>query len=251
MWHLLDATGQTVAQAPTLVLACAHQSTTLLQTLPAAQSVPAVAMTRLRGQVTQVPATAAHTAFIRQPKLPVAGNGYVVPLPDGSLLCGATVKRDDEDASVRPADHLHNLSRAHRRGPGAICTLMNGTMPRIVMMNAEWTDGALTKYLYRRTHTQAELSDARLPDVLANEPPAYREAYTDLLHTRLFGLCLRSKTFAQWSRAVQQSGTGWPAYISKYLWRQVHGEPKGTKAGGVRGVFAGSDAGDEARPCEG
>ena len=116
MWHLLDATGQTVAQAPTLVLACAHQSTTLLQTLPAAQSVPAVAMTRLRGQVTQVPATAAHTAFIRQPKLPVAGNGYVVPLSDGSLLCGATVKRDDEDASVRPADHLHNLSRAHRLG---------------------------------------------------------------------------------------------------------------------------------------
>ena len=153
--------------------------------------------------------------------------------------------------TARVSQVMYYLSRAHRRGPGAICTLMNGTMPRIVMMNAEWTDGALTKYLYRRTHTQAELSDARLPDVLANEPPAYREAYTDLLHTRLFGLCLRSKTFAQWSRAVQQSGTGWPAYISKYLWRQVHGEPKGTKAGGVRGVFAGSDAGDEARPCEG
>ena len=153
--------------------------------------------------------------------------------------------------TARVSQVMYYLSRAHRRGPGAICTLMNGTMPRIVMMNAEWTDGALTKYLYRRTHTQAELSDARLPDVLANEPPAYREAYTDLLHTRLFGLCLRSKTFAQWSRAVQQSGTGWPAYISKYLWRQVHGEPKGTKAGGGRGVVAGSDAGDEARPCEG
>lgn len=153
--------------------------------------------------------------------------------------------------TARVSQVMYYLSRAHRRGPGAICTLMNGTMPRIVMMNAEWTDGALTKYLYRRTHTQAELSDARLPDVLANEPPAYREAYTDLLHTRLFGLCLRSKTFAQWSRAVQQSGTGWPAYISKYLWRQVHGEPKGTKAGGFRGVVAGSDAGDEARPCEG
>ena len=153
--------------------------------------------------------------------------------------------------TARVSQVMYDLSRAHRRGPGAICTLMNGTMPRIIMMNAEWTDGALTKYLYRRTHTQAELSDARLPDVLANEPPAYREAYTDLLHTRLFGLCLRSKTFAQWSRAVQQSGTGWPAYISKYLWRQVHGEPKGTKAGGVRGVVAGSDAGDEARPCEG
>ncbi|MBP7132814.1 MAG: FAD-dependent 5-carboxymethylaminomethyl-2-thiouridine(34) oxidoreductase MnmC [Aquabacterium sp.] len=115
-WHVLGATGETVAQAPTLVLACAHQSTTLLQTLPSTEAVPAVTMTRLRGQVTQVPATTAHAAFIRQPKLPVAGNGYVVPLPDGGLLCGATVKRDDEDASVRPADHLHNLTRAHRLG---------------------------------------------------------------------------------------------------------------------------------------
>lgn len=153
--------------------------------------------------------------------------------------------------TARVTQVMYYLSRAHRRGPGAICTLMNGTMPRIVMMNAEWEDGALSKYLYRRTHTQEELSEARLPDVSQDALPAYRLAYTDLLHSRLFGLCLRSKTFAQWSRAVQQSGTGWPAYISSYLWRQVHGEPKGTKAGGVRGVVAGSDAGDEARPCEG
>jgi len=152
--------------------------------------------------------------------------------------------------TARVTQVMYYLSRAHRRGPGAICTLMNGTMPRIVMMHAEWQDGALAKYLYRRTHTQDELSEARLPDVLAHDPPAYREAYTDLLHSRLFGLCLRSKTFVQWSRTVQQSGADWPVYIAKYLWRQVHGESKGKKAGGVRGAAAGSDAGDEARPCE-
>jgi len=116
MWRLLDAADQTLAQAPTLVLACAHQGTTLLQSLPATQAVPAVSMTRLRGQVTQVPASTTNADFIRQPRIPVAGNGYVVALPNGDLLCGATVKRDDEEAGVRLADHVHNLSRAHRLG---------------------------------------------------------------------------------------------------------------------------------------
>lgn len=153
--------------------------------------------------------------------------------------------------TARVTQVMYYLSRAHRRGPGAICTLMNGTMPRIVMMHAEWENGALTKYLYRRTHTQEELSEARLPDVSPDAVPAYREAYTDLLHSRLFGLCLRAKTFSQWSRTVQQSGAGWPLYISKYLWRQVHGESKGKKAGGVREPAAGGDTGDEARPCAG
>lgn len=36
---MLGATGETVARAPTLVLACAHQSTTLLQTLPSTEAV--------------------------------------------------------------------------------------------------------------------------------------------------------------------------------------------------------------------
>lgn len=116
VWQLLDDAGGCLVQAPTLVLACAHQSTALLQTLPADQAVPAVAMTRLRGQVTVLPASAANAANIHQPHLPIAGNGYVLPLPDGGLLCGATVKRGDEDPSVRPADHLHNLQQAHRLG---------------------------------------------------------------------------------------------------------------------------------------
>ncbi|MEN9397923.1 MAG: hypothetical protein RLZ81_2453 [Pseudomonadota bacterium] len=115
-WQLLDNSGSLIAAAPTLVLACAHQSTTLLRTLPAHQSVPAVDMTRLRGQVTMIAADSPEGEHIRAPKLPVAGNGYVLPLPDGSLLCGATVKRDDLDPTVRAADHRHNLGQAHRLG---------------------------------------------------------------------------------------------------------------------------------------
>lgn len=153
-------------------------------------------------------------------------------------------------AEARVTQVVYYLSRKHRRGPSAICTLMNGTMPRIVMMHAEWQDGGLTKYLYRRTHTQDELSEARLPDVFHDAPAAYLEAYTDLLHSRLFGLCLRSKTFVQWSRTVAQSGTGWPSYIQKYLWRLVHGKTNGEAAGGVRGATAGDNVGDEARSCE-
>ena len=46
-------------------------------------------------------------------RLPLARNGYVIPLPDGRLLCGAT-SADDDDPSLHDADHRHNLAVASR-----------------------------------------------------------------------------------------------------------------------------------------
>lgn len=146
---------------------------------------------------------------------------------------------------------MYYLSRKHRRGPSAICTLMNGTMPRIVMVHARWQDGAVAEYLYRRTHTQDELKEALLPSPERSDSPEYRAAYTDLLHSHLFLLCARSQTFTQWSRTVAQAGKPWPVYIARYLWRMVHGETKREKAGRIRRATAGSDTGNETRPCEG
>ncbi len=151
-WQLLDNSGSLIAAAPTLVLACAHQSATLLRTLPADQSVPAVDMTRLRGQVTMIPADSPEGAHIRAPKLPVAGNGYVLPLPDGSLLCGATVKRDDLDPTVRAADHRHNVGQAHRLGAWL------GDLPD----DTDGDSGALPPGLQGRTGWRA-VSPDRLP----------------------------------------------------------------------------------------
>ena len=48
--------------------------------------------------------------------MPVAGAGYVLALPGGGLLCGATTRHDDPDPSVREADHRHNLAQAARLG---------------------------------------------------------------------------------------------------------------------------------------
>jgi tRNA 5-methylaminomethyl-2-thiouridine biosynthesis bifunctional protein len=45
------------------------------------------------------------------PRLPVAGAGYALTLPDGRVLCGATAQPGDMDASVRDSDHRHNLAR--------------------------------------------------------------------------------------------------------------------------------------------
>ena len=66
--------------------------------------IPALASTR--GQVSIV---AADTPGLRPPALPIAGSGYALTLPDGSVMCGATTSPDDDDPAVRLVDHAHNL----------------------------------------------------------------------------------------------------------------------------------------------
>jgi tRNA 5-methylaminomethyl-2-thiouridine biosynthesis bifunctional protein len=43
--------------------------------------------------------------------MPLASGGYVLPLPDGRLLFGATRRDDDDDRAVRVGDHADNLAR--------------------------------------------------------------------------------------------------------------------------------------------
>jgi tRNA 5-methylaminomethyl-2-thiouridine biosynthesis bifunctional protein len=50
--------------------------------------------------------------------MPVASDGYVVPLADGRLLFGATSDLDDVDPSLREADHQRNIERLQRMLPG-------------------------------------------------------------------------------------------------------------------------------------
>jgi tRNA 5-methylaminomethyl-2-thiouridine biosynthesis bifunctional protein len=46
------------------------------------------------------------------PRCPVASGHYLIGLPGGGLLFGATQQPDDEDADVRHADHAVNLAGA-------------------------------------------------------------------------------------------------------------------------------------------
>lgn len=108
-WQALDAQGQCLAQAPHLVLANAEQAGVLLQ----AAGWPAWPWQRSRGQVTWFQPDQPHSLLV-----PVAGDGYVLPLPPGApagpLLCGATVQEGDDDPALRLADHQHNLDRLQR-----------------------------------------------------------------------------------------------------------------------------------------
>ncbi len=99
-WQLHGADGRLQAQAPIVVLANAASAGTLL----AALGHPIGPLHHSRGQVTQ-------WAGPHGLRMPVAGDGYAIPIA-GALLCGATREvADVSDLAVRPQDHAHNLAR--------------------------------------------------------------------------------------------------------------------------------------------
>ncbi len=105
-WQLQDAAGDVLDEAAVLVLANACGAASLLDgmaTLP---------LQRIRGQITTL---TLGTAGLRLPRLPVAGNGYVLPpLPGGIALFGATSQAEDLDAQLRADDQRHNLMQLMR-----------------------------------------------------------------------------------------------------------------------------------------
>ena len=101
VWWLLDAVGAVIERTPLVVLANAADAARLLAPLGHAPWP----LHQTRGQVTHW-----HLAAPSPLALPVAGDGYALPLP-GGLLCGATRQDDDADLQVRQADHLHNVAR--------------------------------------------------------------------------------------------------------------------------------------------
>lgn len=108
-WQILNEQGRILAQADSVVLACAHQVNALLPGL-GAEPLP---LSAVRGQLSVLPA---NWPGLSLPALPVAGGGYALPLPDGRLLCGATTQHHDPDPDVRTQDHRHNLRHAARLG---------------------------------------------------------------------------------------------------------------------------------------
>lgn len=107
VWQLLDAHQAPLAEAPVVVLA--HGDRTMA--LTAAMGLDPWPLTRIRGQVTLWPADQGAPVPLA---VPVAGDGYALPLPDGSLLCGATSSDGDDEAPLRQSDHFANLARLER-----------------------------------------------------------------------------------------------------------------------------------------
>jgi tRNA 5-methylaminomethyl-2-thiouridine biosynthesis bifunctional protein len=101
-WRVLGPDGDVLAEAPLVVLANAHGA------LPLA-GLPSQWLARSRGQVSWFDKA---VLCIAPPRLPVASGGYLLTLPDGRVLVGATQQPGDDDPRLRDEDHVHNLARA-------------------------------------------------------------------------------------------------------------------------------------------
>jgi tRNA 5-methylaminomethyl-2-thiouridine biosynthesis bifunctional protein len=112
-WQALDEQGRVLAEAGSIVVANAWQAQALLDTLPADQAVAIPPVSAVRGQVSVLPCD---VPGVIRPMVPVAGQGYVLTLSDGRLLCGATTQHHDQEPEQRLSDHLHNLNQALRLG---------------------------------------------------------------------------------------------------------------------------------------
>ncbi|HET9642528.1 MAG TPA: bifunctional tRNA (5-methylaminomethyl-2-thiouridine)(34)-methyltransferase MnmD/FAD-dependent 5-carboxymethylaminomethyl-2-thiouridine(34) oxidoreductase MnmC [Burkholderiaceae bacterium] len=102
-WRLLDAFGRVILEARLLILA---PGVGFGRLLPAATDWP---LNSVRGQLTLVP-----KGMLPIPRLPLAGAGYAIPLPDGRLLFGATSQPGDTWPDPRAADHEQNLRQLAR-----------------------------------------------------------------------------------------------------------------------------------------
>jgi tRNA 5-methylaminomethyl-2-thiouridine biosynthesis bifunctional protein len=103
-WQLFDDPGRMLGTFDAVVLANADDALRLAAT--SGDTALNFQLSRSRGQ-TSVLRAQAPAAWL--PAVPIAGAGYAVTLPDGSLLCGATSDFDDDDLQLRAADHRRNL----------------------------------------------------------------------------------------------------------------------------------------------
>ena len=120
-WQCLDAAGEVLAEAEALVLAAGTESLALLDTLDEGRL--GAALPRLntqRGQISRLSAAQLASAGLRAPRLPLAGAGYALGLPDGGLVFGATHQDGDADPQIRDSDHADNLAQLALLSPQAM-----------------------------------------------------------------------------------------------------------------------------------
>lgn len=105
-WRLIGDAGRLLAEAPVVVLANAADAQRLLAPWRCAWPLQ-----RIRGQVSGWQGAPTPLA------LPLAGDGYALPLAGGGILCGATSRisvEGDDDDRVSASDHQQNFLRLLR-----------------------------------------------------------------------------------------------------------------------------------------
>ena len=119
-WQLLDADGHVLAQAPTVVLACAHPTRALLESLD--RGIP---LNALRGQISWGPLSALpDVARDRLPPFPVNGHGSLISGFAGSgdvvgpaWIVGSTFERGVTESRLKAEDQIANRDRLARLLP--------------------------------------------------------------------------------------------------------------------------------------
>jgi tRNA 5-methylaminomethyl-2-thiouridine biosynthesis bifunctional protein len=197
-WSVLDASGHMIVRAPVVIFANAHHAAQVA----ALQYAPTRSV---RGQLTLLPA-----GSVPQLGVPVIGDGYAVPLPDGVTLTGATYDIDDPEASLQPAGQLENLERITRMLP----TLANA----FNAFNADETASLAGRVAFRC------VTSDRLPMIgaLADEASAIRDA------DRLRGawpLDLPRATGLYGAFAYGSRGLVWAGLGAELIASQMEGEP--------------------------
>lgn len=99
-WRVCDAAGTTIAAAPAVVV-CDGGGALL--------GPDAWPLGRQRGQINA--RAAADLPANALPRLPITGNGYVLPAIDGSVWFGTSSSWDDDDPGLRDADARFNTER--------------------------------------------------------------------------------------------------------------------------------------------
>jgi tRNA 5-methylaminomethyl-2-thiouridine biosynthesis bifunctional protein len=208
-WAVLDAAGRTLVRAPVVIVANAHEAARVagLNYAPTRS---------VRGQLTLLPNGT--TDALEGLRLPVIGEGYAVPLADGTTLTGATYDVDDTDTSIRAEAHLENLERVAQMLPSLAGLLANNSNGTGVSRKADALHALSGRVAFRC------VTSDRLPMIgtLADEPAAIADAAKlrgawprDLPRTNgLFG------AFAYGSR-----GLVWSALGAELIAAQLEGEP--------------------------
>ncbi len=99
-WQLCDAAGAIVAAAPVIVVCDGDGA------LIGAGAWP---LRRQRGQISAIEAAALPAEALA--RLPITGNGYVLPPIAGTVWFGTSSSWDDDDPSLRTADAAFNAER--------------------------------------------------------------------------------------------------------------------------------------------
>jgi tRNA 5-methylaminomethyl-2-thiouridine biosynthesis bifunctional protein len=156
MWQALDGNGKTIASAPVVVLATAHEATRLADF--------AQPLALLRGQLSYLPETA-----LPDLRSVLIGAGYVVPAVDGIAIAGATTDFDDTDAELQPSGQQQNLAGLERILPGSTAGLDAGALTGAVGFRCISPDrlpliGAVPDVQAARAQSAA-LTGAHAPDL--------------------------------------------------------------------------------------